>query len=140
MAGVFSAENVEVNIYLDDGTGNPSGTATTVRFKRAVAMDISMGAELIPHAGYAYEEIAGGVTRYTLSLENVVRSRLNDLRLSDALYYIEVICRTDDYTAYDKYVCTKARRTDSNFAMPDSGTIPTRIAFLCENITPEAVI
>ena len=140
MAGVFSAENVEVNIYLDDGTGNPTGSVLTLRFKRATGIDTSMDAELIPHAGYPYEEIAGGVSRCTVSFEHLIRSRSNDLRLTDALYYIEITNRTDDYTAYDKYICKKARRTAWSFSSPDSGVIPGRAAFICEQITAEAVL
>lgn len=140
MSGVFSAENAEVEIYHDDGTGSPDGSALmTLRFKTAIALASDYAVEEILHAGYPDVELSLGGGRHTLNLEKMVESRSNDLRLSNALYYVRVICRTDDYSAWDRYNCKKCRRTSWDLRAGDTGPVVARGSFICERIDSEAV-
>lgn len=140
MSGVFSAENAIVEIYYDDGAGSPDGSALmTLRFKTAIGLGSDYPAEEILHAGYPDAEIVLGSGRCTLMLEKMVESRSLDLKLDNALYYIRVIERTDDYTAWDRYNCSKCRRTSWDMRIGDTGPVVARGSFICERIDSEAV-
>ena len=140
MSGVFSAENAIVEIYYDDGAGSPDGSALmTLRFKTVVAPGSDYAVEEILHAGYPDAEVVLGNGRHTLNLEKMVESRSRDLKLSNALYYIRVIDRTDDYGAHDQYNCSKCRRTSWQLRVGDTGPVVARGSFVCERIDSEAV-
>ena len=66
-----------------------------------------------------------GSGRHTLSLDKMIESRARDLSLSNALYFIRVIFRTDDYSARDKYDCKKCRRVAWNVRVGDTGPVVT---------------
>lgn len=137
---VFSAENVVVEIYLDDGSGSPVGAALfTFTYKRAASMSLSTSHEQLPHAGYEFDEISPGKARFMLDLARVVDSRTKDLRLSEQLYYIRVINNNDDWSAWDRYNCIKCRRITWEMPITDRGVLMARSRFACEQIIPEAV-
>jgi hypothetical protein len=140
LPGVFTAENATVEIYRDDGTGSPSGSALfTAVFRRAVAASLEKTYEYIPHAGYPTDEVSLGQTRCLLNLSKMVEGRARDLKLTDALYYIRVILHTDDYSGWDRYNCSKCRRINWEINQGDRGPIISRARFLAENVVSEAV-
>jgi len=140
MSGVFSAENAVVEIYYDDGSGSPDGSALmSLRFKTVIGLSSDYAIEEILHAGYPDSEIAVGGGRHTLNLEKMVESRSLDLRLDNALYYIRVINRTDDYSAWDRYDCSKCRRASWDLRVGDTGPYVARGSFVCERIDSQAV-
>ena len=139
MAGVFTAENAVVAIYLDDGTGSPSGAALqTLTFKRVVGIESSNAPEFIPHLGHSAEQVELTPKRNSLELEFLVAGRATDLSLSDALYYIRVTTHTDDYSANDRYNCQKCRRTAWSFRNGDTGPTRGRASFSFESWESEA--
>lgn len=140
MAGVFTAENAVVEIYLDDGAGAPSGSALqTLTFKRVVGIESSNAPEFIPHLGHPAEQVVLSPKRNALDLEFLVDGRAVDLSLSDALYYIRVITHTDDFSSYDRYNCQKCRRTAWSFRNGDVGPTRGRASFSFESWESEAV-
>lgn len=140
MSGVFAAESAQVEIYLDDGTGSPSGSALfDYEFRRVTSMQMSAQNERIAHCGYEFDEISAGKTTWRLDLGKIADSRVKDLRLTDALYYIRVILRTDDYSQWDRYNCKKCRRAGWGMPLGDVGAAMVQARFLCEEIEPEAV-
>jgi hypothetical protein len=136
---VFSAENCEVEVYLDDGTGSPSGTALfTYNFRRVSTRSMSSQPEYIPHSGYAYDEVSPGKQRFRLDLAKNVESINTDLFLTNALYYIRVIERNDDYSSRVRYNCKKARFASWSMPEGDVGAVLTQARFICEQIETEA--
>ena len=134
--GVFSAENAQVEIFLDDGTGSPSGSALfDYVFRRASSRSMSSQIEHIPHAGYPFDEIGAGKATYRLDLAKVVESKADDLLLTDALYYIRVTERDAGYNRV-RYNCKKCRRGTWNIAEPDTGAVMANSRFTCEQIVP----
>jgi hypothetical protein len=136
---VFSAENVEVEVYLDDGTGSPSGPALfTYNFRRASSRNMSSQSERIPHAGYPYDEVSSGKQSFRLDLAKVVESINTDVFLTAALYYIRVIEHNDDYSARVQYNCQKARFATWGMVQGDVGVTLAQARFLVERIVTEA--
>lgn len=134
---VFSAENAEVEVYLDDGTGNPSGAARfTYLFRRASSRNMSSQFGRIPHAGYPYDEISAGKQTFRLDLTKVVESIDTDLFLTSALYYIRVIERNDDWSARVRYNCMKCRFVSWSMPEGDTGAVLATARFICERILP----
>lgn len=136
---VFSAENVEVEFYLDDGSGSLSGSVLfTYNFRRASSRNMNSQAERIPHAGYPYDEVSAGKQTFRLDLTKVVESINQDLFLTAALYYIRVIIRNDDFSARVRYNCQKSRFVSWNMVEGDSGVSMAQARFIPERIVPEA--
>lgn len=137
---VFSAENASVEIYLDDGTGNPLGSVLfDFVFRRASSRQLTVQHEEIPHAGYINNEILAGRPAWRLDLAKIVDGSDNDLLLTDALYYIRVTDHNDRYTSWVRYNCKKARRISWNMPEGDTGAIMATARFACESITPADV-
>lgn len=136
---VFSAENVEVEFYLDDGSGEPSGAILfTYNFRRASSGNMNSQAERIPHAGYPYDEVSSGKQSFRLDLTKVVESINQDMFLTAALYYIRVIIRNDDFSARVRYNFKKCRFATWNKAEGDTGVSMAQARFIPENIVTEA--
>jgi hypothetical protein len=136
---VFSAENAEVEVYLDDGTGSPSGAALfTYNFRRASSRSMSSQSEPIPHAGYPYDEISSGKQRFRLELAKVVESRNRDLFLTAALYYIRVKENNDDLSDRTRYNCQKCRFAGWRMIEGDTGAVLAQARFKPERIVTEA--
>lgn len=134
--GVFSAEDAQVEIFLDDGTGSPTGSALfDYVFRRASSRSLSSGVEHIPHAGYQFDEIGAGKARFRLELAKVVESKETDLLLTDALYYIRVTERDAGYNRV-QYNCKKCRRGAWNMPEGDTGAVMATSRFTCEEIVP----
>ena len=140
MSEVFSAENCTVEIYLDDGSGAPSGaTLFDVDFRRATSQNRTSQPEHIPHAGYEYDEIAAGKEEYRLEISKVIQGIDDDLFLSSALYYIRVIEHDDSYSNWDRYNCKKCRFAGWQKVTGDTGVVMAQARFICEQIVPENV-
>jgi len=138
MSGVFSAENTRVKIYRDDGTGQALGNALWEgRFVNTLAMSLGKAYEQIPHAGYVAQEVRLGSSSYSLQMDKAVESSPRDLKLTDALYYIEVEVYTDDRSAWSIYQCQKCRRISWELGKPNSGAYIAKASFVCENIEPD---
>ncbi|MHA2068690.1 MAG: hypothetical protein ACXABY_30370 [Candidatus Thorarchaeota archaeon] len=132
---VFSAENAEVEIYLDDGTGEPSGSSLfTYKFRRASSRNMGSQTERIPHAGYPYDEVSAGKQNFRLDLAKVVESSDKDLFLTAALYYIRVIEHNDDYSGWTQYNCKKCRFSSWNMVEGDTGVVNASARFIPEQI------
>jgi len=136
---VFSAENVEVEVYLDDGSGTLSGAALfTYNFRRASSRSMSSQSERIPHAGYPWDEVSAGKQFFRLDLTKVVESINTDLFLTSALYYIRVIGHNDDYSARVRHNCMKCRFTGWSQSEGDKGVSMAQARFVPERIVTEA--
>ena len=137
---VFSAENAEVEIYLDDGTGSPSGSPLfTYKFRRASSRGSVSQPERIPHAGYPYDEVSAGKQSFRLDLAKAVESRDKDLFQTAALYYIRVIDHNDDYSDWTQYNCKKCRFATWNMVEGDTGVVNASARFIPEQIVSVAV-
>jgi hypothetical protein len=137
MGGLFSSENSKVIIYLDDGTGSPSGNALwTGRFVNTLALSMGATHETIPHAGYPNLEHRLGVTNYSLQFEKAVESSGRDLRLTNALYCIDIEVWTDDRSEWVIYRCGKCVRISWDLNRPASGAYVARASFVAEQINP----
>ena len=138
--GVFSAENAEVQVYLDDGTGEPVGAALfTFNFRRVSTRNVSSQPERIPHAGYVYDEVAAGKQNHRLNLAKIVESINDDIFLSNALYYIRVIEHDDNYSNWVRYNCKKCRFGAWSIVEGDRGAVLAQASFAVEQIVPENV-
>ncbi len=134
--GVFSSENAQVEIFLDDGTGSPIGNALfDYVYRRVSSRSLSAPVERIPHAGYQFDEIAAGKSTFRLDLAKVVESKDDDLLLTDALYYIRVTERDEGYNR-TQYNCKKCRRGSWNIPEGDTGAVMANARFTCESIVP----
>lgn len=135
---VFSAENAEVEIYLDDGSGSLSGAALfTYNFRRASSRNMGGTAERIPHAGYPYDEVSAPKRTFRLDLAKVVEGRDKDLFVTSALYYIRVKERNDDYTDRTRYNCIKSRFVSWTMVEGDRGAVLAQARFIPEQILSE---
>lgn len=135
---VFSAENADVEVYLDDGTGSLSGAALfTYNFRRVSTRNMSSQAERIPHAGYPYDEVSAGKQSFGLELAKVVESINTDLFLTSALYYIRVKEKNDDWSARVRYNCQKCRFAGWSMVEGDRGVVLASARFIPERIVTE---
>jgi hypothetical protein len=135
---VFSAENAEVEVYLDDGTGSPSGAVLfTYNFRRASSRSMSSQVERLPHAGYPYDEVSAGKQSFRLNLAKVAESRTTDLFVTAALYYIRVKVHNDDYSSRVRYNCQKCRFATWSMPEGDTGATLVQASFICERIVTE---
>lgn len=131
---VFSGENVEVEIYLDSGSGSASGSVLfTFRFRRAVAVSSDFELERISHLGIEADSYEVGKESCRLTLSKVVEASDKDLSLSDALYYIKVIHRTDTFSEWTEYIFKKCRRISWELPANETGVIGASAGFICES-------
>ena len=134
----LSAENAEVEIYLDDGSGNLSGAALfTYIFRRVSSRSMSSQTERIPHAGYPYDEVSAGKQSFRLDLAKNVESIDKDLFLTSALYYIRVKERNDDFSARVRYNFQKCRFAGWNMIEGDTGVLLANARFIPERMVTE---
>lgn len=137
---VFSAENCNVEVYLDDGTGEPVGSALfTFNFRRVSTRNVSSQPERIPHAGYAFDEVAAAKQQARLSLAKIVEGINDDMFLSSALYYIRVIEHDDNYDNWVQYNCKKCRFGAWSIIEGDTGPVLAQASFAVEQIVSEDV-
>ncbi len=140
MSGIFSAENAQVEIYLDAGDGTISGAALfAFNFRRASSRNLSSSPERVPHAGYPYDEVAAGKQHFQLNLAKVVESIDKDLFLTSALYYIRVIEHDDNYASWVRYNCQKCRFGAWSIVEGDTGVVLAQASFAVERIVSEDV-
>jgi hypothetical protein len=134
MAYVLNAINTDIEIYLDDGTGSPSGNALyTLKYYRAVGMSSEFETERLSHLGREDDEYDIGKESVRLTISKVVESDDNDMYLSNALYYVKVKVRNDDWTDWTSYNFKKCRRASWDMNSNELGAIPTTFSFVCES-------